>query len=123
MSDTSTSSEVSLYDNYNYENGKPVTTFFPVDLDTKNLDIVNQDGTSGVVIVDETAAASIDPDAIQHEPVVLLVAVSVTVVFSFNVNFINSHSQPWPWPSLAYSASSANDNVYVSAVSFTTPAE
>lgn len=76
MSDTNTSNEVgknNLYDNYNYANGKPVTTFFPVDLDTKNLDIVNPDGTSGVVIVEESSAASIDPDAIQHEPVVLLV--------------------------------------------------
>ena len=72
MSDASTSNEVSLYDNYNYENGKPVTTFFPVIIDEKTIGEVNPDGTSAAINVDEASAASITSEDLEKAGVVTL---------------------------------------------------
>ena len=77
MSDTSTPSGVSLYDSYNYENGKPITTFFPVEIDEKALGIVNSNGTSGAIVVKEASAASISPDDIERAGEVVLMVGSV----------------------------------------------
>ena len=62
MSDTNTSSEVSnnLYNNYKYTDGESIQVVVsPMSVDLRNIDLVNPDGTSGAIIMDEPNAKSI----------------------------------------------------------------